>query len=826
MKYDNLEATLRMFPHWYDKSPYSNFTKTIKVLNKQYVDKYHKIKSLDFAKRLLKPIKIHKVQDNDYEYSIIVDVNMSNIKTVNFYVNPKVNDREEIISYEKVFTAEYEDDGHNNKHTFKYDGDTRKRWVDDDYDGDFTLTVNVVDGNGEPLIANVDYNPAPIIPKDSFLVEVLTYDDYRWLKGFPENDQEDLYRIYQEGKSYTHYLTFEVNKTNLKDMSVLKDNNIIYFIDFFTETNENDKVIYHDYQQSKEIIKEYSNVKIADPDKDKYIIRVILDDDDFIPIFNKRLLEIAYPSITEWEYVDSYPEPEDYGIIIKEKNIYNAYKPNVENEWEQCAYNIPYTLELKHDFDLLLTLYDKNKPNCPQFYRTLHKRYNGYDSTNYDCFSHDYSLDMLGKYWNIPRLELLPYEKEMQCGEHVHFKKTYPPYNDRITEDDYHYQQRINTYIQNYNKTLFPILELWKTYQVWGTLRNRKDILSVQDHSYIADKAYYEDTSIIEESLNKLEIIEGEGTPVIIGSRSWYETILADGLFLVPLGEYRFHCNLQTDIPVNDERVTLHIYYLDKKGNCTNEEVRKLALTEYKVNTYAIDENIIIKSDSYKMDIVFESDINYRISNAYLKRVTIADKTAMYMATKKDYNSCVYDLTINADDVPSNINFSDTGTFEKLLQKSMPLTHKCFLKTDYNYNENGGICDGFGNLHVENYFNDEINNNNHNARYIHQIPSLIKEGCECSLDVQFKMDEWSDEESYIHTYIDFKENINDSEPFETIELESIVMADYWTRLTYDFTTPEGTKAMELRFESEELNFSYKNLKLERETPVEANELWI
>ena len=845
MRYNNLEATLRMFPHWYDKNPYSNFTRTVKVLNRQYLDKYHKIKSLDYAKRLLKPIKIHKEQDSKEEYSIVVDVEMENLMTVNFYVNPRVNGKEEIISYEKCFTKTFKDDGHNDKFNFTYYGDTRKHWKNDsvvnvdDYlvdDEDYTdiceLTVNVKDSNGELLEgATVSYELNPfeiVIPRDSFIVEVLTYDDYRWLKGFPENDDEDLFRIYQEEKSYTQYLTFEVRKQNLKDITILKDNNTVFFNDFFSKTVNDDKVIYHDYQQSQETVnKEYEGVKIADPNKDNYIIRVILNNDDFTPIFNKKILETNYPQISRWELVDTFPSlTDEYGVIIKEKNIYNAYKSNNEKgEWEQCSYNVPYTLELKPNFDIIITLYDRNNPNCPQRYKTIHKRYNGYDKTNYDCFSHDFSLDMLGKYWNIPRLELLPYEKETQCGGNIHFKKTYPPFNDRTTEDDYHYQQRINTYIQNYNKTLFPVLELWKNYQVWGTLRNRKDILSVQDHSYIIDRPYYEDTSVVEESLNKLEIIKAEAIPVKIGSKSWYETILADGLFLIPLGEYIFHCNIQTTRPVNDERVTLHLYYLDKQGNCINEDVHKLRLEEYEVNSYIADEKLIIKSDSYKVDIVLESDINYTMDNAYLKRLTIAEKTSMYMATKKDYNSCVYDLTIKADDVPTNIDFSDTVVFEKLLQKSMPLTHKCFLKMDYDYEENIEISDGFGNITVANYFNKDNDNNKNKKDYSIQVPSLIKGDDDYHLDVQFKHKGWSEDETYIITTINFKEHINDDASLDSVTLESKVMADYWTRLVHNFTTPQGTNAIEIIFHCDDLNFNYKELKLVRESPVDTDELW-
>lgn len=135
------------------------------------------------------------------------------------------------------------------------------------------------------------------------------------------------------------------------------------------------------------------------------------------------------------------------------------------------------------------------------------------------------------------------------------------------------------------------------------------------------------------------------------------------------------------------------------------------------------------------------------------------------------------------------------------------------------------ISDGFGNITVANYFNKDTDNNKNRKDYSIQVPSLIKEDDDYHLDVQFKHNGWSEDETYIITTINFKEHINDNASLDSVTLESKVMADYWTRLVHNFTTPQGTNAIEIIFHCDDLDFNYKELKLVRESPVDTEELW-
>ena len=76
-----------------------------------------------------------------------------------------------------------------------------------------------------------------------------------------------------------------------------------------------------------------------------------------------------------------------------------------------------------------------------------------------DNYDHDYSLDAFGELYNIPR------KKYVQVEE-LYYPTTEPPYNNKFTEDDYHYMNRILYYIENLLNTPLPVLEIWKLFGI------------------------------------------------------------------------------------------------------------------------------------------------------------------------------------------------------------------------------------------------------------------------------------------------------------------------------------------------------------------------
>ena len=102
-------------------------------------------------------------------------------------------------------------------------------------------------------------------------------------------------------------------------------------------------------------------------------------------------------------------------------------------------------------------------------------------------YNHDITLDHIGSLHNIPRREYV------RITDPDLLSLTIPPYNDRLTEDDYHYMQRIIEYLLRLYTTPPPVLELWKTYNVESTLVNRETkllkLFDLKAHNYTIDNS-------------------------------------------------------------------------------------------------------------------------------------------------------------------------------------------------------------------------------------------------------------------------------------------------------------------------------------------------
>lgn len=90
------------------------------------------------------------------------------------------------------------------------------------------------------------------------------------------------------------------------------------------------------------------------------------------------------------------------------------------------------------------------------------------DTIMNNIFDHDISLDRFGSINNIPRKKYIPTED---------YPNTEPPYNNCLTEDDYHYMNRILEYNLRLHDTPLPVLEIWKLYGLEATMSNRERLL-------------------------------------------------------------------------------------------------------------------------------------------------------------------------------------------------------------------------------------------------------------------------------------------------------------------------------------------------------------
>lgn len=88
-----------------------------------------------------------------------------------------------------------------------------------------------------------------------------------------------------------------------------------------------------------------------------------------------------------------------------------------------------------------------------------------------DEYDHDYSLDAFGEYFRCPRRTY----KEVKTSQ---YSDTIPAYDNQVTEDDYHYMQRLLYYATHLNDTPLPVLEIFKLFSITDAqLLNRSRLI-------------------------------------------------------------------------------------------------------------------------------------------------------------------------------------------------------------------------------------------------------------------------------------------------------------------------------------------------------------
>lgn len=703
MKLQRLKETQKLYPLWLDKNYDSNFTKHLRVVNEQNLDLYNSLKKLEYARLLEKPIQIIKKQSEPYVSEITFRTNIPYLKNIIIYRNPTFEEKESYIgdyrlNYEiegkplAVISFE-EDDVNSYQYVFKYG------WYKD-FDGYYneengcfyedsscTIEITPIKNKHYHDITSGEYYEytgdnyeiinKEIIPSDVFLIQIETWDNYLFMKGYPENDTND----YQVDISHQKIgdrdvLTFTCFAKNIKTLSVSRNDGVI-------------------------------------------------------------LLDRTYE-------------------VGRNRFRYN-YRLDVEEHIDDYIYSI--NIELYDG-----TILTKQYPESISDYNNL--------------FNHDASLDLIGNILNVPR----HIYNKVQEDE---LSKTLPPFNNNLSEDDYYYQERIKYYITHYNKTYFPVLEVWKYYGVQSNLFNRYHIIAEQDYSnqatnlddyihstenleynilpYVANAYYYYDDkfkkyedddrvngyyllsstdgtevlgtgnidenlyyyvseiiyntendsereAFIEAHLDKFHkfndeteefdiVTENIGEKTFTGSG---ETIITEStrtvdgevvtIETIPIQQestYVFAGITEKDIsecedgydedfnPIYKYKnpITTTIEYYDEKSDLIQSESFEIIkkgdfIKELTTPTYATQCKIILK---------YEDNFTYK--NLSLKRVIITSNRE-YMRTRTDYNSCVYDLEIDYENIPTNLRLPTTTEFDQIFKRCFPISKKGILNID------------------------------------------------------------------------------------------------------------------------------------------------
>ena len=151
-----------------------------------------------------------------------------------------------------------------------------------------------------------------------------------------------------------------------------------------------------------------------------------------------------------------------------------------------------------------------------------------------NIYDHDESLDEIGALNGIPR------KTYKVTDDYAH---TEPPYNDRLSEDDYHYMNRILEYNLRLHDTPLPVLEIWKEYSIFADMVNREEyLLKMFDERM---HPFDEETGLV-----------GDWTP-----QPWeHKDTLCD--LQADLGRF-FFVSANTLLPVKNQNVKFNFKYLN-----------------------------------------------------------------------------------------------------------------------------------------------------------------------------------------------------------------------------------------------------------------------
>lgn len=199
------------------------------------------------------------------------------------------------------------------------------------------------------------------------------------------------------------------------------------------------------------------------------------------------------------------------------------------------------------------------------------------DTIQNNIYDHDISLDELGALNNIPRKKYITT---------TDFAKTEPSYNDRTTEDDYHYMQRMLMYNLLIHQESLPVAEIFKLYGIPSNLINRDRFLirmfDIFKHDY-----YYDETA----DGDKLFVNDWIPEP-------WeHKDKLCETS--IDLGEY-FYVSANTLQPVRKQKVIFTFEFLNSLMEALTGDYTvdiyldgELIIEDYKEKLYNVDLSLL-----------------------------------------------------------------------------------------------------------------------------------------------------------------------------------------------------------------------------------------
>ncbi len=489
MRIPRINKLLHQYPSFLDRCKTSNHYRVNNVMNDSYNHLRMGLNKLDLSRTLDRPILIWKEQSQSKHYTIHFQVHLKNIKEVKIYkLDPSTQDS--VLLYNERFSDESETE------IFTYE---------------------------------TSESSSSIIPKTEYLISVETWDEYKYVKGFPENEEctglwhntyldpdtsqedykihVDLYpdeidgmgdvKVFQLHNKVWEEQSLTWQKQYLKSYSISEINTIHNKLTNILEYEEQWKDIDLTlFKENREYISSilarvspfWEENFITYLDSNPNYLKVLLHNNQDIIIENlekyQGTIKQVWVDVGDNEYIPLGSEVKLTTVVEKREETYTSGDEYFDRDE---GYTCDYLLYIESSDDYFMTTYFGVQDEC----------------MSVSCFNHDQVLDLIGGNLDIRRLQLNPVY-------HTEYPTTYPSFCNRFEEDDYHYHNRIQEYILRLPCNIYSKddvdegvpqeivkniicnptrnlteLEIWKNHLVTPKLYNRKRYILEQDQDYM-----------------------------------------------------------------------------------------------------------------------------------------------------------------------------------------------------------------------------------------------------------------------------------------------------------------------------------------------------
>lgn len=391
---NSLQSLLDKFPYFLNKSEESNFYKVQWVNNENFKTLYNDLFKVYESFHLTKNLLIWKEQDQAYDYKINFVANYPNLKSV------KITKNDDLIYMET-----YNEEDNINTFNFTYICEYTINNMIEVNTYKCTNCNNIIFTNNPPEECSecVGHNPFTQVNiyKCDDCGEIYFSDETPTSCSTCEHDTFTQISAYQCSNCEQIYFSDELEDTcpNCGIEIITKPVRELYYNDPHVSMNDNRMIF-------------------PEEDTEEEIINTIIDMGEYIPPEEEN---------------ESFTNPADSTVNISDDD-----------------YMVPIPIIPSDKFIITVETYDEY--TLSKGFPENDKTYEEYKNTDkeYDVFDHDYSLDEFGILNNIPRKTYIDVDNPFL------YNLTEPAYNDRLTEDDYHYMNRI----LEYNLRLYATLHL------------------------------------------------------------------------------------------------------------------------------------------------------------------------------------------------------------------------------------------------------------------------------------------------------------------------------------------------------------------------------